>query len=169
MNQDTTTDLLNYDDNGKAVMPSGLNVLTILTFIGCAIFGLLTLATPVINKFLLGMMDKAVKSGQDISPKRLAEMEKGREAIELASQNMIPIMAINMAGIILCFVGALWMRKFKKDGFWMYTAGELAPLLGNFLIMGTVQYTSIWSVLLGVGIPVLFVILYSMQRKYLTK
>jgi uncharacterized membrane protein len=169
MNQDTTKDLLNYDDGGKAIMPSGLNVLTILTFIGCAIFGLLTLLTPVINKFLLGMMDKASGSGQEMSAKQLADMQKGRAAIELASQNMIPMIAINLAGIILCFIGALWMRKFKKDGFWMYTAGELAPLLGTFLIMGTVQYTSIWSVIFGIGIPVLFVVLYAMQRKYLTK
>ena len=35
MNQDTTKDLLNYDEQGKPKLPSGLNVLTILTFIGC--------------------------------------------------------------------------------------------------------------------------------------
>jgi uncharacterized membrane protein len=169
MTEETTKDLLTYDEQGKAKIPGGLNVLTILTFIGCAIFGLLTLLTPVINKFFKGFMDKAVNSGQELSAKQLAEIEKGRVAMELASQNMIPLMAIGLVGIILCFVGALWMRKFKKDGYWMYVAGELAPLLGNFLIMGTAQYTSIWSVLIGVGIPLIFVILYTMQRKYLTK
>ena len=169
MNQDTSKDLLEYDDGGKAILPSGLNVLTILTFIGCSIFGLLTLCTPLINKFLLGLMDKAASSGQDIPASKLAEMEKGRAALALAGQNMIPLMAIGMAGIILCFVGALWMRKFKKDGYWMYVAGELAPLLGTFFIMGTAQYTSVLSIVLGLGIPLLFVVLYTMQRKYLTK
>jgi hypothetical protein len=169
MSNETTNDVLNYDEHGQAKLPSGLNVLTILTFIGCAIFGLLTLFTPMINKFFLGFMDKAASSGQELSAKQLAEMEKGRAALELASQNMIPLMAIGMAGIILCFIGALWMRKYKKDGYWMYVAGELAPLLGGVLIMGTAQYTSIWSVLFGVGIPVLFVVLYTLQRKYLTK
>ena len=169
MNQDTPQDLLNYDDNGKAIMPSGLNVLTILTFIGCGIAALFTLFTPFINKFVIGMMDKAASSGQDIPAKKLEEMQKSKAMMELANQNMIPLMAIGMAGVILCFIGALWMRKFKKDGYWIYVAGELAPLLGTFLILGMAQYTSIWSVLFGMGIPVTFVILYTMQRKYLTK
>ncbi len=170
MSQDTTNDLLNYDDNRNVTkLPSGLNVLTILTFIGCAIFGLFTLFTPMINKFLLGFIDKAASSGQELSAKQLAEMEKGRAALELANQNMIPLMAIGMAGIILCFVGALWMRKYKKDGYWMYIAGELTPVLGSFLIMGTAQYTGVSSILIGIGIPVLFVILYTMQRKHFTK
>src|SRR3982750_4839752 len=98
MNQDTTKDLLQYDDNGKAILPSGLNVLTILTFIGCAIFGLLTLCTPLINKFLLNWREKAASSGQEISESKLAEKEKGRAALALASQNMIPLIAIGMAG-----------------------------------------------------------------------
>jgi len=169
MNQETTNDILNYDEPVKAKLPSGLNVLTILTFIGCGIFGLFTLLLPVIYKFSLNMMDKAASSGQELSAKQVAEMEKGRAAIELATQNMIPMMAIGMVGIILCFVGALWMRKLKKDGYWLYVAGELAPLLGSVLIMGTSQFTGITSVLLAVGFPVLFVILYTMQRKYLTK
>jgi hypothetical protein len=169
MNQETTKDLLTYDDQGKAIIPSGLNVLTILTFIWCAILGLLTLCTPIINKWLLGQIDKAANSGQEIPAKRLAEMEKGKAALELANQNMIPLIAIGMAGVILCFIGALWMRKFKKDGYWMYVAGELAPVLGTVLIMGTAPYSSIWNILFGFGIPILFVVLYTMQRKYLTK
>jgi len=169
MTEQTTKDLLEYDDQGKAIMPSGINVLTILTFIWCSISAILILCTPMINKWLLGTMDKTVASGQELSAKRLADMEKARAAIELSNQNMIPLIAIGIAGVILCFVGALWMRKFKKDGYWMYVAGELAPVLGSFLVIGTAQYTSIWSYVLGIGIPVLFVILYTMQRKYLTK
>lgn len=169
MNQETTKDLLEYDDQGKAIMPTGLNVLTILTFIGCSIFGLFTLFTPMIYKFSLNMIDKAKSSGQELSEKQLAEMEKNRAAIELGMQNMVPIMIIGLLGIILCFVGALWMRKFKKDGYWLYVAGELAPIIASVLIVGTAQFTSIWSVLLGVGIPIIFVLLYTMQKKYLTK
>jgi uncharacterized membrane protein len=167
MNQENTADVLQYEEPKK--LPSGLNVLTILTFIGCILFGLLTLLTPMINKFFLKMMDEAAKSGKDISAKDLAEMEKGRAAIELTNQNMIPLIAIGMAGIILCFVGALWMRKLKKDGYWMYVAGELAPIVAMFFVMGTAQYTSIWSYIFGIGVPVIFVILYTLQRKHLVK
>lgn len=169
MNQDTSKDLLNYDDQGKVKIPGGLNVLTILTFIGCAVFGLFTLLTPVINKFFKDLMDKAASSGKELSTKQLEAMEKGKVAMELARQNMIPLMIIGMVGIILCFIGALWMRKFKKDGYWMYVAGELTPIIGSLLLLGTAQFTGVVSVLLGVGIPLLFVILYTTQRKYLVK
>ena len=167
MNQDTTKDLLQYED-GKPTLPSGLNVLTILTFIGCSIFGLLTLFTPMINNFLSKMMDKAA-SGTELSAKKLAELEKGRAALELAKQNMIPLMAVGIVCIALCFVGALWMRRFKKDGYWLYVAGELAPIVAGFFIMGSTQYQGVWSIFIGIGIPVLFVVLYTMQRKYLIK
>lgn len=169
MTQETIPDVLPYDENAKPKLPSGLNVLTILTFIGCGIFSLFTLLSPVIYKFLLSMMDKAASSGKEFSEKELTDMEKGRAAIELMTNNMVPTMIIGMVGIILCFVGALWMRKFKKDGYWMYVAGELAPLIAGFLLFGTKQYTGVSSYIFGIGIPLVFVILYTTQRKYLTK
>jgi hypothetical protein len=167
MTQDNTADVLQFDVNNKPKLPSGLNVLTILTFIGCAVFGLFTLLAPVIYKFSLNMMDKAASSGKDFSAKQLADMEKSRTAIELATQHMVPIMIMGLVGVTLCFVGALWMRKLKKDGYWLYVAGELTPLIAGYFIIGTAQYTSIWSVVFGVGIPLIFVLLYTMQRKYL--
>jgi hypothetical protein len=169
MTQETISESLNYDENIKPKLPGGLNVLTILTFIGCIILGILTLLTPVIYNFFKGFMDKAINSGAELSDKQLADIEKGRALMELQHQNMIPLMIIGMAGIILCFVGALWMRKYKKDGYWMYVAGEIAPVIGTFLLMGTAQFTGVFSVIIGIGLPVLFVVLYTMQRKYLTK
>lgn len=167
MTLDPTADVLNFYQNAKPKLPQGLNVLTILTFIGCALFGLLTLLMPMIYKFLLGVMDKAASSGEELSAKKLEEMEKGRAVIELAQQNMIPLLAISLIGIILCFVGALWMRKLKKDGYWMYVAGQAIPFIGNLFIMGIKQYTGIGSILMAIGFPLIFVILYTMQRKHL--
>ncbi len=167
MTEDTTADVLNFNQNAKPKLPTGLNVLTILTFIGCAVFGLLTLLMPMINKWLLGFMDKAVNSGQELSTKELADIEKGRAAIELAQQNMIPLIIIGMIGIILCFIGALWMRKLKKDGYWMYVAGELAPVIAGFFLLGTKQYDGAFSIIISIGIPLIFVFLYTMQRKHL--
>lgn len=169
MTQETTPDAIILDEEGKPKIPSGLNVLTILTFIGCAVFGLLTLLMPVIYKFLLNLMDKAASSGKEFTEKELADMEKGRAAIELVTNNMVPMMIIGLVGIVLCFLGALWMRKFKKDGYWLYVAGELMPLIAGFFILGSKQYTGVSSYIFGIGIPVLFVILYTMQRKYLIK
>jgi uncharacterized membrane protein YgdD (TMEM256/DUF423 family) len=169
MNQTTSTnDSLNFDGDPPK-LSSGLNVLTILTFIGCGLGALFMLLMPVLNDFAIKAMDKAVASGQELSAKRLAEMEKARAAIELYKHNAVPLLIVGAIGVILCFVGALWMRKLKKDGYWLYVAGELAPLAGSAIIMGTGQYESIWSILFGIGIPVLFVILYTMQRKYLVR
>lgn len=164
-----TNEYSNQDEVNKPKIPSGLNVLTILTFIGCGIFALLLLLSPAINKFMLNMMDKATGSGQELTAKQLADIEKGRAAIELANQHMVPMMIIGLIGIILCFVGALWMRKFKKDGYWMYVAGELAPIVAGLVIVGTAQYANVWGIIIGIVIPVLFVTLYTMQRKHLVK
>ena len=55
-----TTDSENLSEFQIQTLPRGLNVLTILTFIGCAIGAIFTLATPWLMKFTLGMMNKAI-------------------------------------------------------------------------------------------------------------
>ena len=166
---DTPKDLLTYNDDGKAIMPSGLNVLTILTFIGCGIFGLITLCLPMLYKFFLGVMEKTKASGKEFSAKELEDMAKAKAMLELSIQNVVPAMVIGLTGIVLCLIGALWMRKYKKDGYWIYVTGELAPIIASAIIMGTAQFSGVWGVLGGIGIPVLFVVLYTLQLKYLTK
>jgi hypothetical protein len=166
-NTSSQTVLLNED--GKPKLPSGLNVLTILTFIGCGIGLLISLLTPVISKFFLSMMDKAKSSGAELSSKQLEDMEKSKAVMELTQANMVPLMIIGLAGIALCIVGAIWMRKLKKDGFWIYAGGELLPVIGNFIVLGTAQFANTVSVIFAVGIPVLFVILYANQRKHLIR
>ena len=170
MNQETTgTDALSSNDFTQPKMSSGLNVLTILTFIGCAIGLILTLAMSAINKWLLGFMDKALESGKELSAKELADIEKGKAAIILVQDNLIPLLVIGVVGITMCFIGALWMRKLRKDGFWIYLIGEVLPVIGGLVLLGTAQYSGAMSYVIGLGIPALFIILYSMQRKYLVK
>ena len=163
-----TDNSLNEFENpdGSKKLPGSLNVLTILTFIGCA-FGLLwTAAAPFFFKFFGGMMEKAA-SNPDVTAKQLEEMQKGRASMEIMQANIVPIVITGLAGIILCFVGALWMRKLKKDGYWLYLGGQILPLAAGLIILGTSQITGVMSVLLGYGIPVLFIVLYTLQRKYL--
>jgi hypothetical protein len=160
----TTKDEL-LSDVGEVPKPSQtLNVLTILTFIGCGIFGLLTLATPALTGFYKKMMDKAAQG--DLTLEQMEKLRKGREAMELAEHNMIPLMVIGMVGIILCFIGALMMRKLKKDGYWLYLAGQIVPFVGNLIILGTSQFQGVGSFVAPLIILV-FIILYTTQRKYL--
>ncbi|MEJ7589716.1 MAG: hypothetical protein WKI04_19365 [Ferruginibacter sp.] len=165
--EDNYSSTIQLNEDGKPKLPSGLNVLTILTFIGCGLGLIFTLVLPMFYKFMLGMMDKTKSSGTEFTAKQLEEMEKGRAAIQLGQANMVPLIAISLVGIILCLVGAIWMRKLKKDGFWIYTAGELLPVIGSFIVMGTAQFTGAVSIIFAVGLPLLFVFLYARQRKYL--
>ena len=163
-----TTDSENLGEFQTQPLPRGLNVLTILTFIGCALGAIFTLATPWIMKFSLNMINKASETGTDLTPKQTADMEASRKVIELTQINMVPLLIIGAAGIILCFIGALMMRKLKKDGFWIYVAGQILPIIGSFALLGMAQFTGVSSYLMFL-IPIVFIVLYSMQRKYLVK
>lgn len=79
---------------------------------------------------------------------------------------MVPIMVTGVIGIILCFLGALMMRKLKKDGYWLYVAGQLIPFIAGFILMGTAQYNSVGSFLVPV-IVLAFIVMYTSQKKYL--
>ena len=169
MSTNVHTDDAQFNRDIDNPVPSGIKVLTILTFIGCAIGLLFMLFLPALNRFMMGVLEKASNSGQDLSATQLAEMERGKTAIELTQANMVPLMITGVIGIALCVWGAIWMRKLKKDGYWIYVAGELMPLVVSFILLGTAQFNGAFSVVIGVGIPLLFIILYSMQRKFLTR
>ncbi len=168
MNQDNTKDFLNYDDDGKQVLPSGLNILTILTFIGCSLILLITLATPwLIDLGKRGIAEMEKKSSE-LDAEKLAKLMKQKEDLVRTEANLVPTMIIAIVGVILCFVGALWMRKLKKDGFWLYVAGQAVPIIGSLIVLGTAQYQD-WKALVGLAIPLIFIALYATQRKYLVR
>ena len=163
-----TTDSENLSEFQTQTLPSGLNVLTILTFIGCALGAIFTLATPWLMKFSLSMINKAAETGTDLTPKQIADAEASKKVIELTQANMTPLLLIGAAGIVLCFIGALMMRKLKKDGFLIYVAGQVLPIVGSLALLGMAQFTGATSYIMFL-IPIVFIILYSMQRKYLVK
>ena len=77
----SSTSILELDKEGAAKLPTGLNVLTILTFIGCGLMLIWILCWPMLNKFALSVMGKAQSSGTELSAKQLEDMEKGIAAI----------------------------------------------------------------------------------------
>lgn len=163
-----TTEPDNLGELYSQPLPRGLNVLTILTFIGSAIGIIFTLATPWLSKFSLNMINKATETGADLTPKQITDMEASKKAIELTQTNMVPLLLIGAAGIVLCFIGALMMRKLKKDGFWIYVSGQILPIIGSLALLGMAQFTGVTSYIIFL-IPIVFISLYSMQRKYLVK
>jgi len=163
----TETNPIELNSDGKQVIPSGIKTLTILTFIGSGLSLVFVGLTPFLNKLFLGFMEKARTSGSELTAKQIEDMEKGKAVLELTSANMIPLMVIGFVSIALCVLGAVWMRKLKKDGFWIYVGGELLPVVGNFILLGTDQFTGVSSVVMAVAIPLVFIALYFRQMKYL--
>lgn len=151
----------------KPALPSTLNVLTILTMIGSSLALIMSAGTSWFINFSMSMMDKAMNSGVELSAKDLQQMEQGKRALELVKANLVPLMITGILGAVLCFAGAIMMRKLKKDGLWVYVAGELLPIITGFVLMGTAQFTGVMSWIFSLVVPIVFVILYFGQRKSL--
>lgn len=156
------------DINAKKTLPGTLNVLTILTFIGCGIGALFTFVMPAFMGWSLKMMDKAQEQSSQLTEKQATDIEKGRLAIIKFMDNKWAIILIGVVGIALCLYGALNMRKLKKEGFYVYVIGQIAPIIASTLLLGfAVQFNGVMSYLLGLAVPVLFIILYARNLKYL--
>lgn len=170
-NETNPQDTLRYDDFDKPKLPSTLNVLTILTFIGSAfqliggIFGFINAKKTyderdkVMEQMSSGKMPSWMKS---IMP----DKENFVEMVTKNYENRIPIFVLTLLAAILCIVGAIQMRKLKKQGFTIYLIGELLPFLTTAFFIGMFAFSGM-GFMFGVGLTVLFIILYITQRKHL--
>lgn len=160
-----TNDVLNFGEAGKPKLPTGLNVLTILTFIGCVWELYNNIKTFFGGKKALEEFEKARE--QLAEAPEWAKKLAGPEMHEMMIQgldNRVPIFIIGMAATILCFYGALQMRKLKKEGYILWLVGEVLPFVSVLIFMPIFFQTVLvyFSI-----IPVIFIILYTMQRKHL--
>lgn len=137
----------------KKKLPEMLNVLTILTFVGCGFTVLSTLFLPLGCKVL--EMEEIVDK---MKPNEIAVLES-------TCSNLIPIIAIIALGTILCLVGAILMRKLKQSGYLIYIVGQIIPIAAGFAL-GTQNFSD-WKQLIGLVLPIVFIILYTTQRKHL--
>ena len=145
-------------------MPDMINVLSILTFIGCAFgffgsfwtFAKAKSTYDTLSSANLEQIPDFVKklSGGDI-------LEAARKSYELR----VPILLMGLIGCALCLAGAIQMRKLKKSGFTIYTVGEVLPVIGSVILMGN-SATGLGAIF-GYCIAILFVVLYATQLKYL--
>ena len=171
MNQNNTADVLNFGETGKPKLPSGLNVLTILTFVGCAIQLLSALWGFISAKKSYDGIDKLREQMNSESMPGWVKSMMGdpanfEQTVIKSYENRIPILLLSLVAVALCFVGAMQMRKRKKQGYLLYVIGELIPFvtmaffIGFFALSG---FTFIFSLV----IAVVFILLYTMQKKHL--
>ncbi len=166
-----TTDVLQFNEAGKPKLPTGLNVLTILTFIGCAIQLLASLWSFFTAKTSYDKIDQlSEQMNSDSMPgwakSMMGDPETMVEMIRKTYENRIPIVLLSVVALALCFYGALQMRQLKKQGYLLYTIGELLPFLTQFLFIGAFAFAG-FATYFSIAIAALFIILYTMQRKHL--
>jgi hypothetical protein len=167
-NVDQAKDLLNLEQRDMQKLPTMLNVLTILTYIGCAlgvfgaIIGYFTAATSYKTYETLGT------NGLKTENRTLDSFVSG--AMEMAKkqyENRLMLLIFGLAGAALCFYGALQMRNLKKQGYLIYVIGEILPILSFAIFIG------FGNLLGGIGMvfttlfAAVFIILYTTQRKEL--
>ncbi len=169
--QNMPQDSLNINEFDKPKLPTGLNVLTILTFIGCALQLLGTVFSFATAKKNYEEKDKLLQqmnSGEAPSwvKSMMPDPAKYEEMVTKSFENRIPILILGLIAVGLCFYGALQMRKLKKEGFPIYVAGQLVPFISNLIFIGAMMFSGV-GFMIGVSITVLFILLYFVQRKYL--
>lgn len=161
-------DFLSEMDQNK--LPSGLNTLTILTFIGSGFVILFSAITPWVIKLMKGFMEKAMTgdAAANLTPKQIEDMRKGNEMYDLILKNANITIPVTIVCAIASIVAAVMMRKRKKDGLTIYIAAEILPVVVSIILLGSAQFNGVMSYVLGLGLPLLFITLYVMQKKHLT-
>jgi len=167
-NADQVKDLLNLEQKDLQKLPTMLNVLTILTYIGCGLYTL----SYIWSYFAAAMTYKTYEHG---APANLTTDNKTVNSLlsgaaEMAKkkyENRLMILIVGLAGIALCFYGALQMRNLKKQGYLFYVAGELLPIISFATFVGFGNLLGALSMIFYVLIAAVFIILYTTQRKEL--
>jgi hypothetical protein len=145
-----------------------LNVLTILTFIGCGLAYLGLLYNLYTSGNYESQRAKIEEQMDKMGSNNVATkmMEGSLEMMEKTYQYRYVLFISGLVFTTFCLVGALKMRKQQKSGFPIYVIGEIAPVVLTGILIGFSLIGGITTIISAV-IALVFVILYSNQRKNL--
>ncbi len=170
-NVDKAKDLLNLEQKDMQKLPQMLNILTILTYIGCAfaaigsVYTYFTISTSY--KLVEGLNSSANDLGGSESKTFQGIISSSTELIKKQYDNRLMIMLLGLVGVALCFYGAMQMRNLKKQGYLIYVVGELLPVITTAIFVGFGSLFGGMAILLSLLVPVVFIALYTTQRKFL--
>lgn len=156
-----------FDQRSKT-LPGMLNVLTILTFIGCAIgyigtaYSFITSANYEKNLAKMQEMQDRAENNEMASKM----MQGSLEMMQKTHEYRYILLLSGLVFTTLCLVGAMKMRKLQKSGFPLYVIGELSPIILTGVLIGFSLVGSI-ALIFSAIVGIVFVILYGSQRKYL--
>ena len=155
----------------RPVLTTGLNVLTILTFIGSIIQLGGSLFNYMNAQKMYDQKDKLLEQMKSDEVPAFAKNMMGDPAhfeqmLTKSYENRLPILIVSLVAVALCFAGALQMRKLKKQGYMLYVIGELLPFVSMIAFIGAFSLSGI-GFYVGACIALLFIILYTTYRKNL--
>ncbi len=147
-------------------LPTGIQVLTIITFIGCAI----ELISQCYRTFFAkggGSDIEKLQASISTMPKFMRQLYNERffGAMRDIEANKQLLFIVALVAVGLCFWGALQMRQLKKQGFVFYAIGELLPFVAVVAFCGLNVFTPL--LLFGLFFPAIMLLLYTIQRKHL--
>jgi len=170
-NVEQAKDMLNLEQKDMQKLPQMLNVLTILTYIGCALGAI----SALYNFFTISTSYKVVQGltttteGLSGTENKIVQsvMSGSVEMVKKQYDNRLMIMILALAGIVLCFYGAMQMRNLKKQGYLFYVIGELIPIISYAVFIGFGSLFGGIGMIFTMLISIIFILLYTTQRKVL--
>ena len=151
------------DDLQPQQLPSMLNVLTILTYIACAFTSISSVYQYFTVCKRVDMMN--VKEMPELGGTLGKFMEQAVEMANKQCDKRLVVLVATLATTLLCFMGAMMMRQLKKQGFMVYLIGELIGPAAMLVILGSNVFAGLMMV--GLVIPLIMIVLYATQRKFL--
>jgi hypothetical protein len=168
-NLDQAKDMLNLEQKDMQKLPQMLNILTILTYIGCAlgaisaIWNYISAASAYKLYETMGGMDSLKTENKELN----SMLSGANEMVKKAYDNRMMIMLFALVGIALCFYGAMQMRNLKKQGYLIYVVGEILPIISFSIFIGFGGLFGGIAMIFSTLFAAIFIILYTTQRKYL--
>lgn len=150
-------------------LPGMLNVLTILTIIGCAISYISSIYSHLTNNDPDAQIQKLNEAREKMGDSGFGAkmIESSIDMVQKSYENRYLLLISGLVFTTLCLIGALQMRKLKKTGYYFYLVGELAPIVLMAGLFGS-SFFGAFALIFAALISVIFVILYSTQLKHLS-
>lgn len=162
----------------KPLRPTFLTVLCILTFIGSGwsiisnISGYLN--ADVSSSFVQETLDSTKKevdqelkesdskAGAELADKMLSGVSEVMNPKNIKKNALYSLLAS-----ALTLIGAVLMFRLNKTGFWVYVAGTVVGVAAPMMIFGSSNLISLGILAFSGFIGILFVVLYSLNLKYM--
>ncbi len=142
--------------------PQILTILCILSFIG-NIFYFIWSIWRYLSIIKSEEFIKSITTSKNETHGIISEME---QSLLNAYENAVPNLIIGLFCASICFYGVLLVWRLKRNGFFIYSVGEIIPAIASFFLDGDGLIGSTGTVLLLL-LSVIWIVMYAINFKNL--